>query len=99
MGGPLQRYRYRGTVLKLNDQDAKTLGLGEDDLVGAPATADDGPAEAVSNKARTTAQAKPGRSRRKSPSPGAVEGGRDDSTVTEPPGPAGDGGPGGGGGD
>lgn len=84
MGGPLQKYRYRGTVLKLNDADAARLGLGEDDLVDTRARGEhgpetieppDGPAKAVAeaaNKARVPALTKGGRGRRKPPA--ATEG-------------------------
>ncbi|MFE4691262.1 hypothetical protein ACFRH6_14530 [Streptomyces sp. NPDC056749] len=77
MSGPLTKYRYRGTVLKLNDTDAARLGLTDADVVGAPepAAADEpvGGPEAVqqpaevkaragsSNKARTAAASKGGR--------------------------------------
>ncbi|MFE5853544.1 hypothetical protein ACFQ61_10070 [Streptomyces sp. NPDC056500] len=71
MGGPLEKYRYRSTVLKLNASDAARLGLTEEDLVDPPATAPGGEGEATSNppaatkarpvasnKARTSAPAK-----------------------------------------
>lgn len=86
MSGPLTKYRYRGTVLKLNDTDAARLGLTDADVVGAPAPA---AAEAVveteaaqqpaevkalagsSNKARTTAANKGGRRAKPAPSAAA----------------------------
>ncbi|MFC8009151.1 hypothetical protein [Streptomyces cinereoruber] len=112
MGGPLQRYRYRGTVLKLNDQDAQSLGLGEADLVDGALRGEDGPetlappdaaqTKAVANtanKARTSAANKGGRGRRKSPVPaeGDGAGGQAGDTVTDESAPAGGAEPGGGG--
>ncbi|MEU4256271.1 hypothetical protein AB0B42_00675 [Streptomyces fradiae] len=73
MGGPLRKYRYRGTVLKLTSQDAQRLGLGEDDVLGqAPPVEtvelpDDEPeakAGTAPNKARAAAANKGGRRRR-----------------------------------
>lgn len=66
VSGPLQKYRYRSgrgneTVLKLSEADAERLGLGPDDVIGAPIA--DAPAAAkaqpkgkpaAANKARTT---------------------------------------------
>ncbi|MGC5531575.1 hypothetical protein [Streptomyces sp. SR-10] len=86
MSGPLQKYRYVGrsgqTVLKLNEADAKRLGLGPDDVVGA-AEEDgvqtlslpdgDGPAPGAKqrptaqNKARPASANKGGRAPRKAP--------------------------------
>ncbi|MFF9568496.1 hypothetical protein [Streptomyces sp. NPDC014685] len=78
MGGPLRKYRYRGTVMKLNDQDAARLGLGENELVGGPPAETvelpDGPPEkargAAANKARTAAPNKGGRAGRRKPTTG-----------------------------
>lgn len=97
MGGPLRKYRYRGTVLKLNDQDAAGLGLGDDDLAeGEPRDTDpetvelpvDTSAAAVTaapNKARTTV-GKSGRGRRKPP----VSPQGEPSAATDPGGPEAD---------
>ncbi|PVC73473.1 hypothetical protein [Streptomyces sp. CS081A] len=90
MGGPLQRYRYRGTVLKLNDQDAQSLGLGEADLVGgvlrgearpetlaSPDTAQTKAVAGAANKARAASANKGGRSRRKPSAPAEGDGAGD----------------------
>ena len=87
VSGPLQKYRYVGksgeTVLKLNEADAKRLGLGPDDVVESTALQGEHGPEIVAfsgdeaavqekkgtapNKARQTAANKGGRAPRKVP--------------------------------
>ncbi|MEU3447247.1 hypothetical protein AB0H29_08450 [Streptomyces thermolilacinus] len=73
MGGPLRKYRYRGTVLKLNEGDAQRLGLGEDDALDTSSVEtvelpdqDDVQVKAATaqNKARAASANKGGRRRR-----------------------------------
>ncbi|MFJ9113016.1 hypothetical protein [Streptomyces sp. NPDC102283] len=86
MSGPLQKYRYTSkhgveTVLKLNDVEAKRLGLGPDDVVASVALQGEHGPETLAfsgdepaapekkgtapNKARQTSANKGGRSPRK----------------------------------
>ncbi|MGW4250586.1 hypothetical protein [Streptomyces californicus] len=93
MSGPLQKYRYAGrsgeTVLKLNETDAKRLGLGPDDVVesvslqgehGPETIAVSGDGTVVQertatapNKARQTSSNKSNRAPRKTPPPVPTE--------------------------
>ncbi|MEV7364251.1 hypothetical protein [Streptomyces sp. NPDC091299] len=65
VGGPLKKYRFtteagHDTVLKLNEEDAKLRGLGDDDLVDSTGGAADGEkaAPAAPNKMRTASSNK-----------------------------------------
>ncbi|MFE3485091.1 hypothetical protein [Streptomyces griseus] len=114
MSGPLQKYRYQSgrgveTVLKLNDAEARRLGLGPDDIVesvalqgehGPETVAFSGDEAAVQkkrgtapNKARQTAANKGGRAPRKTATPAPAA--TDDEQQAAPQ-DGGDGGPGGG---
>ncbi|WP_432147953.1 hypothetical protein [Streptomyces sp. bgisy029] len=113
MSGPLQKYRYTSkhgveTVLKLNDAEARRLGLGPDDIVSSvELQGEHGPEtvalsgneatvpekkRAASNKARQTAANKGGRAPRKTAPPTPVA--TDEQQAA--PQDGGDGGPGGG---